>query len=613
MASRAPPRIAPPRVHQLAGNRAFGRLQAKLMINQPGDAYEVEADSVADQVMRMPEAHVQRKCACGGTCDDCKDEEPHLQRAAASSVPAVSSGLADAPAHVGDVLGSGGEALDASTRVYMESRFGHDFAAVRIHRDAGAAASARAVATHAYTVGRDIVFASGQYTPETTAGRRLLAHELSHVLQQRDGAAVIMRQADACLRECERQFDACLGRTRFPPECIASRGQCMNRCPPAGPEELAARRQARVARVRELGFNHGFHLAEAADSVSLHNQSQVPDDWDFIPEDRRPFIQHVDGTPRGRWRVVSPPVLLANREEVESFVNGVNAGLEQHARIERFFEPIAEGLQLLAMALSTSAAMRMAAEPMLVEPVAPVGGRPPQLRLIRGGGGSAPETVAPRPVTGPSRAPVSAGRGGAARALAEVPEVTPQPVRPRPELVHSQPQEAVVPRAAAAPQQAPSPGTLPSAVPLPAALAALQGKPRPANAYPICWPIHFGPAPATVFIKTTPPDRDYAEQQQAALVRRWLRAFRDPGFVAERYHVHHVLPLFLGGADDLARNAMTLLATTHLRSHAVLRHQPQMATPPPPLQPLGPDIYRHPVGTMYWLAGYKENPEQVCP
>lgn len=212
---------------------------------------------------------------------------------------------------------------------------------------------------------------------------------------------------------------------------------------------------------------------------------------------------------------------------------------------------------------------------------------------------------------------VSSGGGGRARALAVAPEApapqavpspaAPPATHPRPRLVHSQPEAAVAPRSA------PRPGVMPSQVPIAAALAALQGGSRPANAYPICWPVSFGPAPATVFIKTTPPDRDYQEQQQAALVRRWLRAYRDPDFIPERYHIHHVLPLFLGGVDDLTRNGMTLQRTIHLRGHAILRQQPQMAAPPPPLRPLATDIYRHPNGTMYWLAGYKESRGEICP
>src|SRR6266516_5474528 len=115
--------------------------------------------------------------------EDCtsssKKREGTLQRAAvnAASTPAV-------PSIVHDVLNSPGQPLDASTRAFMEPRFGHDFSGVRVHTDARAAESAKSVNALAYTVGRDVVFGSNQYRPEMTAGKRLLAHELTHVVQQ---------------------------------------------------------------------------------------------------------------------------------------------------------------------------------------------------------------------------------------------------------------------------------------------------------------------------------------------------------------------------------------------------------------------------------------------
>src|SRR5689334_3789093 len=93
-------------------------------------------------------------------------------------------GAFSAPAVVRDVLNSTGRALDAGTRAYMESRFGHDFSQVRVHTDAQAAESAQAVNALAYTVGRDVVFAKDRYAPTTGEGRKLLAHELVHVAQQ---------------------------------------------------------------------------------------------------------------------------------------------------------------------------------------------------------------------------------------------------------------------------------------------------------------------------------------------------------------------------------------------------------------------------------------------
>jgi hypothetical protein len=101
----------------------------------------------------------------------------------------------EAPPIVHEVLRSPGRSLDPQTRAFMGSRFGHDFSQVRVHRDAQAAESARAVSARAYTVGRDVVFAAGQYTPDTPKGGQLLAHELAHVVQQQGLPPVIQRDA----------------------------------------------------------------------------------------------------------------------------------------------------------------------------------------------------------------------------------------------------------------------------------------------------------------------------------------------------------------------------------------------------------------------------------
>ena len=94
-----------------------------------------------------------------------------------------------APQIVHEVLRSPGQPLDVATRSSMEPRFGHDFSSVRVHSDAKAAESARAVNALAYTVGRDVVFGTGQFSPASTAGRKLIAHELTHVVQQQGASA----------------------------------------------------------------------------------------------------------------------------------------------------------------------------------------------------------------------------------------------------------------------------------------------------------------------------------------------------------------------------------------------------------------------------------------
>ena len=103
----------------------------------------------------------------------------------------------EAPAMVHEVLRSPGEPLDSQMRDFMEPRFGHDFSRVRVHSDSQGANSASAVNALAYTAGAHIVFGAGQYSPQTPRGLRLLAHELTHVVQQNVGQAspaIVQRQ-----------------------------------------------------------------------------------------------------------------------------------------------------------------------------------------------------------------------------------------------------------------------------------------------------------------------------------------------------------------------------------------------------------------------------------
>jgi len=93
----------------------------------------------------------------------------------------------DARSPVLDVIGQGGQPLDGATRLGMEQALDADLSTVRVHTDGAAAASARSVQAHAYTVGEDVVFGSGRYQPDTPDGQRMLAHELTHVVQQRSG------------------------------------------------------------------------------------------------------------------------------------------------------------------------------------------------------------------------------------------------------------------------------------------------------------------------------------------------------------------------------------------------------------------------------------------
>ncbi|MDZ7962274.1 MAG: DUF4157 domain-containing protein [Aulosira sp. DedQUE10] len=198
------------------GNRAVTQMiQAKLTVGKPNDGYEQEADRVADTVMRMPappvqsqpeerqEETAQMKPQVGmitplvqrqpqeenknenaqmlqpQAAEEKQDEQLQAQ-GTAGATPEVTSNLE------GDIqaMRGNGQPLDDSTRTFFESRFGHDFGGVRVHNDSRAAETASQLNAQAFTIKRNIFFGSGHYAPQTSQGKWLLAHELTHTLQQ---------------------------------------------------------------------------------------------------------------------------------------------------------------------------------------------------------------------------------------------------------------------------------------------------------------------------------------------------------------------------------------------------------------------------------------------
>lgn len=160
--------------HTVGGGECTGcaknkkSLQGKLAIGASNDPLEREADQVAEQVLATP-AHSPVSAA-----------SPHIQRFAGHPTAQTDA----VPASVDQALASPGRPLDLALQQDMEQRFGHDFSRVRVHAGTDAERSAREVHAYAYTVGHNIVFGAGQFAPETNAGRRLIAHELTHVVQQ---------------------------------------------------------------------------------------------------------------------------------------------------------------------------------------------------------------------------------------------------------------------------------------------------------------------------------------------------------------------------------------------------------------------------------------------
>jgi len=185
---------------------------------------------------------LQRKCACGGQasgekCQECQSRSSLLQRSAITRNYGSWRHDGEAPPLVGEVLRSTGAPLDGGVRGAMESQFDRDFRNVRVHTGSRAAASARAVGASAYTVGRDVVFGDGQYTPGSSRGRSLLAHELTHVLQQGAvpwrGGALKIGAADT---EHEHQAEQASAAGGAPVTGSTVGGATLQRQPSGGPE-----------------------------------------------------------------------------------------------------------------------------------------------------------------------------------------------------------------------------------------------------------------------------------------------------------------------------------------------------------------------------------------
>lgn len=192
-------------------------VQTKLTVGRPGDRYEQEADQIASQVMQMPAptlkprqrtlgvvsplsiSSVQRKCAA---CT-AEEEQPNLQKQGdgAAAQPHLESRLLQSKGK--------GQPLPDPTRSFMESRFGHDFSAVRVHTGSDAVQMNQDLGAQAFTHQQDVYFGAGKYQPESDSGKRLLAHELTHTVQQGQGGQSVQRLECTDLKTpmpCQRTY-----------------------------------------------------------------------------------------------------------------------------------------------------------------------------------------------------------------------------------------------------------------------------------------------------------------------------------------------------------------------------------------------------------------------
>lgn len=189
----------------------FGKqtIQKKLEIGSSKDAYEVEADAMANKVVNMSDSQVEQTSQTGmlvqRKCASCEQEEKLQKKSLASEIiPLIqrqSNGekAGTASQTLSQQINSskgGGSAMDKGTLTFMESRFGVDFSDVKIHTDTHAVQMSRDLNAQAFTVGHDIYFNEGKYNPTQTSGKHLLAHELTHTIQQKGLQRKIQRRTD---------------------------------------------------------------------------------------------------------------------------------------------------------------------------------------------------------------------------------------------------------------------------------------------------------------------------------------------------------------------------------------------------------------------------------
>lgn len=547
-------------------NKLLGRpLQRKLAISEPGDRYEQEADRIANQVM-----------ASSGS-DAVTATPVKVQRFTGTP----SGQQAEVPASVERVLASSGQPLETGLREDMEARFGHDFSRVRVHTDAEAANSARAVNALAYTVGLNIVLGEGQYKPETHRGRQLLAHELAHVLQQHfvseELLSINITGDGDSENEASEPAHGVASETFHPSLTSPHTGPILLRQALPAPVTVRPPMRPPLRVIRGCGVSTPGRSAPRIREGERYATTPYPETLEEMFEPageahvREVTIWDLERPLATLVRGGSPPTFIT--VEREDTAIGEYGTVRYRIRVFHILDAIeyevgraeteSELIRILDRYIPPSGDETLPRLPLLPSnPMIPEGFDP---------GGEHRIAIFNQAVVRRSReVPSLSTRRVAAATLAAEAAESEEPSRRR----------------------------------------------RHPNAYPICWPVLLGPPmllglPVEMFIRTPGAERDEEDAEQRRL-RLAYRAREDPDFIARRYHIHHSVPLFLGGLDATPGNLVLLHRTSHIRGHADLRYQPQMLTPPCPLAPLPADILAHPSGTPYELVGFKERRNERC-
>lgn len=498
-----------------------------------------------------------------------------------------------------------GRSLTSAERAFFEPRFGVDLSAVRIHDDAAADSAARSVDADAYTVGDHVVFRAGRYPPQTESRRGLLAHELTHVVQRRDGApsGILRRQKTGDdtkakpdpLAAAHKESLVAVGKIEASWQAIGSGGaKAFSALKP-----WLAQGDSVVALIRS--HTEGWFTATGSGDGELATAY-----FEALKGDKTTYEFIA-------WHVAVYANLLALKPQMEDLINSFDhddrkfTGRANAERLVRQFKVAADGVPADAASklglirtdiplvvhkgaknqvsiTVTSPMVKASVEQLLRKQTA-------QMIDLQVNIQKANDLV--------NNFLDTAREEGFAQAVDAL------------EQYYNVKQALDGPAVDKKTDPTASEQTKPDLHPVPVLAPMPEEDRKRAKRYPICWPVVLGPPRSVFFERVKSAERDEDEAKQARMALEWRR-FRDPDFDPSKYHVHHVDPLFLGGPDDLRGNAVTLEKGLHLRGHARLRNQPQMATPPAPLPPLPADLYKHPGGVKYQLTGFKEEGSETC-
>jgi len=613
-----------------------GILQRSLLIGSTDDPQEREAERRATEIVGSPS--VSAATAAPGqptlrrACAKCEEEERTLRRSAAHTSPAI------APPSVAATLAQPGEPLAHRVRNFMEPRFAADFSRVRVHRGDDASRSAAAVNARAYTVGEHVVFGAGQYAPETANGQKLLAHELTHVIQQAHGPA------DANGRPLRRQT---LGEEVR--SAVFSAVEFVDPESAQFASDLVASVQESPSHVLE------FFTDELWDAIREHWPEILT--VTIVLLGAEAGIAALGAAPTGVSQIVAAileiivlailfaTVAVETVSAVEQGIRWWNAARDAHGDPGRISDASREFVRMcwhilmLILAVvgvrgrfSSGAAARIRA-PLSPEP-APA--TPPALTVVQGG---APGRVAvvegrvvsTRPGTGVGSrgVPVASARGGALPATMPEPEVA--PVAPEPPPLRLVPPEPSTPAAGLSPAATAATGLSGATGTAGATAQALATRPRESDErdcgpLPITWPGEL-PLPEEMGIVLTRTNAGTREWEgiddrgpaQQALARQIREARSLPLLEMDQdeppfrvcgndvfepgvdYDAHHIHPLFLGGGD-YDENLCALSHPTHVAGHRRLNDQNAWIDTYRQCGINSGTLTRHPQMTEYFIA-----------